>query len=116
MPRHEITYPAEMIKTESGSSLYNRWRKLRVEPHDPAWDDYREFYGWGMSNGYEVGSKLHRLDDAKPYSPDNCEWRLMDSRPFKGEEKQEFIDRWNNAVNRIRLHFGMKPLADLCEE
>lgn len=35
-------------------------------------EDRDAFISWAMSNGYRPGLHLHRIDNNKGYSPDNC--------------------------------------------
>jgi len=38
------------------------------------WDSVEVFVEWALSNGYEVGLSIDRLDSSKDYSPENCQW------------------------------------------
>ena len=38
------------------------------------WKDYAKFHVWSLNNGYADDLELDRKDDAKGYSPENCQW------------------------------------------
>lgn len=56
-------------------------------------NDFKNFHEWAMSNGYEKGLTLDRIDGEKNYTPSNCRWetvhnqhRNMSSNVFIGSE------------------------------
>lgn len=100
-------YDPALRQTEHGSKLYTTWRSFRNRPHCDKWDNFPNFYEWAMQSGYEVGAWLMRDDKNGPFDPDNCFWfqPCTESRI-----SQEFIDKWNETVNRIRKYYGMPPL------
>lgn len=41
----------------------------------PAWrHDFGAFRAWAVSNRFELGLALDRIDKGKSFSPDNCRW------------------------------------------
>lgn len=40
----------------------------------PEWQDFLVFYNWAISNGYEEGLSIDRVDPDGDYSPANCRW------------------------------------------
>ena len=111
MPRHHIRYDSSMKAEHGWSSLYNKWRVIKKEL-SPDFAMFEDFYKWSVSKGWTPGAHLRRRDDSKPYSPDNCEWYSNDLKEtnMSNEDREAFVEAWNKSVNRIRRHFGMRPL------
>lgn len=102
-------YDPGIIYSGDGRSLYERWLKFHRNPCSAEFADFMGFYKWALSSGYESGYTLSRFDNTKPYSAENCYW--VQSRRCYTKEEKEWIDKWNDMVNRIRSHFGMNPIG-----
>ena len=103
-------YDREMRESDHGARLYNMWKRLRRSPHCAEWDYYPAFYNWAMEKGFIIGTWLKRIDDSKPYEPNNCDWRLPKSMQDDPPPPTTWADEWNKTVNRIRKYYGMPPL------
>lgn len=116
MPRHQVVYDKELKETPEWKFLYNKWRWLLKQPHSEEFDNFPTFYEWSMVKGYAAGAKLERKDPSKPYSIKNCLWE-QPAPQQKGysEEDKAWIKSWNKTVNRIRRHYGIKPLPEMEE-
>lgn len=109
MPRHEHTYPARMIKTDEGKSLYAIWRRIRYNSCE-AFSKYPDFFEWAIQSGFIVGARLRRHDNTIEYGPDNCSFtQTVDSYKMKRSNDRLRANEWNKTVNRIRIAYGMKP-------
>lgn len=53
------------------------------------WQEFKPFYDWAVSHGWENGLSIDRIDVNKPYSPDNCRFVTM---------KKQFRNRRSNDV------------------
>lgn len=110
MPRHEFTYDPALKETPEWKFLYQKWVKSIKKQCSDAFKNFIDFYNWSMAKGFAMDTKLKRLDDSKPYSPENCLWvHPALEEPAWTEEEMEQIRRWNKTVNIIRCHFGMQP-------
>lgn len=108
--------------SEQGKRLYEFWKRIRRKVHSPVFEHFGVFYHWSMANGYTDGARLHRFDKNGPYSPANCYWLPVGDvegtkePPAKSEQPSAYyLDptwmwKWDETVNRIRLHYGMEPI------
>lgn len=103
-------YDPMLRKTEHGASLYQTWRKIRMNPHCEEWDSFPGFYNWAMKNGYTLSAWLRLVDALGPYCPENCVWYFPGEDKWKRANTDSWIEKWNRSVNRIRKHYGMPPL------
>lgn len=99
------TYDPELRKSVIGSKLYSAWKRVNHACHYEPWGFFPNFYQWSLENGYEIGMRLQVIDVSKPYGPNNCEWAETETNV-----PMYWVNEWNRTVNRIRKHYGMKPL------
>jgi len=75
----------------SGTALYRAYYNMRGRCNNPTskdyhkyggrgitvcdeWNDFEVFRVWALKNGYAPRLHLHRKDNDKGYSPENCEY------------------------------------------
>jgi len=52
-------------------------------------NDFKSFYNWAVSHGWEKGKKMDRKNNNKPYSPDNCHFTTL-----KINNQNRTISKW----------------------
>ena len=101
-----VKHDQEFMKSKEGKSLYARWRNIRYQRCEE-WDDFSKFAEWALNNGFSMDAQLKRHDNRVEYKPGNCYFHEPVSEYAIDDD---CIKRWNDTVNKIRVHFGMKPL------
>ena len=105
------TSPMSTRYAGKGNRLYEKWWRVRNMPHDPKFDEFKSFHDWSMRHGYTPDAKLVKINKSKPFGPKNCAWQVPEGRVIYGDEAKEWCRKWHEAINRIRLHYGMEPLT-----
>ena len=78
-----------------------------------AWDRYVEFRNWALSNGYEEGLTIDRLDGNKGYSPENCRWATRKEQN-RNREYNKLNYRKAERIREFRkVGISRKELAEL---
>lgn len=105
-------YPKYMTVTAEGKSLYSIWKRVKqdIEP-GCIFADYQRFFRWAIDNDYKQGKMLRRYDRNKPYSPGNCTFDKPIYERYHTAEENEFIEKWNVTVNKIRIACGLDPFV-----
>lgn len=50
--------------------------------------DFQAFYNWALSNGYEDGLTIDRIESDKGYSPENCRWITRSENTMRANLKR----------------------------
>jgi len=94
------------------SAAYHNYGGRGIQVCDE-WMDFKKFYEWALSNGYEKGCEIDRIDNNGNYEPGNCRFvtpkKNMNNRrtnrylTINGETKT--IAEWSETtgINRVTL-------------
>lgn len=112
MANQRAVYDPKQRETPEFKTLYRRYYSPTSHKYREAFGTFQEFYDWAMATGFVLDARLACKDPDKPYTPDNLIWTMPQMKQVDkyGIEVQESIKRWNETVNRIRVHYGLKPL------
>lgn len=100
-------------KDQIWKKLYNRWYRFhfREKPCSPAFQTFEGFYRWAIEAGYDGCQVMKRHDPKGPYSEGNCYWVEVEIKETESTVQQkmpeEWVEKWNRTVNRIRKVYGM---------
>lgn len=108
MPKHKVIYDPVLKETPEWKSLYAKYKNKTYKKIE-GFADFVAFYNWAMESGFEIGAKLARFDESKPYCESNCYWEMPKEQRLYGAELRASMEKWNETVNRIRVHYGMEP-------
>ena len=87
------------------ASNYNRYGGRGITVCDDWLNDFRSFYDWAMSHGYDDNLTLDRIDVNGDYCPENCRWAT---------QKEQGNNRRNNVF--LEINGETKTIAQWADE
>ena len=96
--KRDVTAVVNRTHGKSGTALYNVYVLMKRRCNNPKMSDYKwyggkgitvcdewmesfeSFYSWALSNGYEKGLTIDRVDPKRNYCPDNCRWITIEDQ------------------------------------
>ena len=114
-----VAEPME-CEAERNRRLHSKWCNMNERAEE--FRKFPGFYAWAIRTGYQVGDNLRRLDDDKPYGPDNCIWvkhrNNIKELPSVMHSPSVVLRAlsWNRAVNPLRRAEGLPPFPETEDE
>lgn len=72
-------------------------------------DNFIAFYDWAITNGYEEGLSIERIDVNKDYCPDNCKWvSVSEQANNKRDTIYVTLDGKTYRLREICTTYGVK--------
>ena len=113
----ELQSEKQMTHGESSSKLYNVWCAIKRRCYNEntkefyryggrgigmceAWkESYENFRDWAVSNNYQSGLTIDRIDNDGDYSPANC--RLVTMKEQNNNRCSNKIYTWNGETHNV---------------
>lgn len=91
--------PPKRTHGMSKTKIYSCWKNMRRRCYEfenkryktyggrgikvcEEWQEFKPFYDWAMSNGYQEGLTIERIDVNGNYEPSNCTWITMKQQGY----------------------------------
>lgn len=65
------------------------------------WYDFKTFFDWALSNGYDNDLTIDRIDSTKNYCPENCRW--SDRKTQNNNTSRNHLLTYNGKTQSIAL-------------
>jgi hypothetical protein len=90
------------FSSEAVDHMYYRYHWLVKTGKPMVWESFQDFMLW-CKGTYSPGTTLRRIDEDKPYGPNNCKWEPMQTSE---EYKKKMAAKWDSIMAPIRERYA----------